>query len=230
MNRREAMAPAGFWKRAAARAVDAFLSVLLAALLTIVATLIAAAVAQPDLVFGNENWDSFYQLLVLLLVLASILVIRYEVAATTRRGRTVGKKSMGIRVVHCDDRHGSSSDSSDWEYPEPLYSLFRWAIPHGAAAFAALVAGVAAVPRIGGFGVLLGAGLGLAAWTVVYLSSLLDENGRGWHDKAAGTVVVEASGLPEKPPRQDPQPQQSDSPGPARPAPGDSQQSSAGSP
>ena len=223
MNHREAMARAGFWKRAAARATDAFLSVLLAALLAIIAACIAAVVTQPSML-SDENWDSYYMLLVPLLVPALILVIRYEVAGTTRRGRTFGKKNMGIRVVHCDDQHGPFSDSSDWEYPEPLYGLIRWAIPHGAGLFAALVTGVAAVPRIGGFGVLVGAAVGLAAWTVVYLSSLLDKNGRGWHDKAAGTIVVEASCLPQTPARQDPQPQQSDSPGPARPVPEDSQQ------
>ena len=63
-------------------------------------------------------------------------------------------------------------------------------------------------------GVVLGTGLGLALadtgrgvgllapiamWTLVYLSSFLD-NGlgrRGWHDKAAGTIVI-------KVPRPDP--------------------------
>ena len=39
----------------------------------------------------------------------------------------------------------------------------------------------------------ISAGAGLAAWLLVYASSLFDSDGRGWHDKAAGTVVVTAS-------------------------------------
>ena len=219
MSEREAIVHAGFWKRAAARAIDACLSVLFAVLLTVVAAFTAVFVAQPNL-FGEENWDSYYSLLALLMVPGLVLVARYEVAATARRGRTPGKKNLGIRVVHCGDPHGSFRD---WEYPEPLYSLIRWAIPHNAGVFAALVAGAVVVPRIGGFGVLVGAGVGLAAWTVVYLSALLDKDGRGWHDKAAGTVVVEAASLPPKRAPQDPQPRRPASPGPARPAPVDSQ-------
>ena len=33
-------------------------------------------------------------------------------------------------------------------------------------------------------------GLGLLCWAVVYASSLFDKNRRGWHDKAARTIVV----------------------------------------
>ena len=221
MSEHEATARASFSKRAAARAIDAFLTLCLAALLTIGATFAATLVAQPGII-TDENWGSFYGLFGLLMAAASILVIRYEVSATSRRGGTVGKRSMDIRVVRCGDQHGSLED---WEHPDPVRSLVRWAVPHGAGVFAALVAGVVAVPRIGGFGVLVGAGSGLAAWAIVYLSALLDSTGQGWHDKAAGTVVVEASCLPPKPtPAQDPQPRQPASPEPARPAPEDSQQ------
>ena len=31
---------------------------------------------------------------------------------------------------------------------------------------------------------------GLALWLLVHVSSFWDDNGRGWHDKAAGTVVI----------------------------------------
>ena len=48
-------------------------------------------------------------------------------------------------------------------------------------------------PTDGGY---VGAGAGVAAWAVVYASSLFDNNGRGWHDKAAGTIVEVGGELP----------------------------------
>ena len=39
-------------------------------------------------------------------------------------------------------------------------------------------------------------GAGVVTWAAVYASSLFDKNGRGWHDKAAGTIVVVGSELP----------------------------------
>ena len=127
-------------------------------------------------------------------------VARYEVAATARRGQTFGMRSMGIRVVLCDDQ---GAPTSDFECPDVRCSIERWAVPHGAGLFAGVVAGVVA-ERIWYHGALVGVGAGGAVWTVVYLSSLWDKHGRGWHDKAAGTVVVlDAQSATQQDPRQD---------------------------
>ena len=46
------------------------------------------------------------------------------------------------------------------------------------------------------YGLFAGVGALLAVAAVVYLSSPFDKNGRCWHDKAAGTVVVTAAEAP----------------------------------
>ncbi len=42
------------------------------------------------------------------------------------------------------------------------------------------------------YGGYVGVAAGVAAWVLVYASSLFDSHGRGWHDKAAGTIVIQA--------------------------------------
>ena len=161
-----------------------------------VAAVTALFMARPG-ILTDENHDEFIAAWVLLSVLASIPVVRYEVASTAKRGQTYGKRSTGILVVVFDDQ-GIPTD--DVEHPDPFHSLVRFMIPHGAGALAAVLAAVAAFPRVPGWGeffVISGAA-GLVPWTLVYASSFFDSNGRGWHDKAAGTIVVRAS--PPKPP------------------------------
>ena len=68
-----------------------------------------------------------------------------------------------------------------------------WAVPHGAGIFTGVAAGLVVAPTVGEYGVLVGAGGWLAVSAAVYMSSLLDTNSRGWHDKAAGTIVVSES-------------------------------------
>ena len=54
------------------------------------------------------------------------------------------------------------------------------------------MAGAASAPWIGAYGVLVGADMWMVVSAVIYLSALGDPHGRGWHDKAAGTIVIEA--------------------------------------
>ena len=70
-----------------------------------------------------------------------------------------------------------------------------WAVPHIVGVSVAVAAAMVSFPMIASFRTIffISAGAGLAAWLLVYASSLFDSDGRGWHDKAAGTVVVNAS-------------------------------------
>ena len=188
MNTPTAVEPAELWRRAAARAIDALVMAVIAALMTVAAGLTSLLITQPDF-FSEEGWDAHYRLLVILLIPASIPVVRYEMVSTARRGQTFAKKLLGIRVVRWDDQDTLTSEQIDLQ---AFRCLVRWVIPHVIGVSVAVGAGVASVPRIGGLGVLAGAGAGLWAMMLVYLSSVLGENGRGWHDKAAGTIVVMA--------------------------------------
>ena len=119
---------------------------------------------------------------------ALIPIAYYEVAATARRGQTFGKRSMGLEVVRWDKEAASPDRGSG--SPGAWRSTVRWAVPHGSGVVAAVVAGT--VPTNSGHGAIVGACAWLVVSSAMYLPSLLDANGRGWHDKAAGTVVVTA--------------------------------------
>ena len=75
----------------------------IAALMTVAAGLTSLLITQPDF-FSEEGWDAHYRLLVILLIPASIPVVRYEMVSTARRGQTFAKKLLGIRVVRWDDQ------------------------------------------------------------------------------------------------------------------------------
>ena len=199
MSQHRSYEPAALWRRAAARAIDALLSAVLASLVTVAAAVTAGVVTLltgQDIYFSDEAWSFVYTLMGLLVVAGLIPVVRYEVASTARRGQTFGKGLLGIQVVQCDDQ---GAPAADLPPPDLRQSIERWALPHGAGLSVGVVAGAVAVPRIGHYGVLVGAGAGVVAWALVYASSLFDSKGRGWHDKAAGTIVVVA-------PTRDPQP------------------------
>ena len=194
MNEHEARQLASPKRRAAARAVDALVTAVLASLLMVASgcTALLIGVSSED---GFDQAGDITGLFILFSLLALIPLARYEVAYTARRGQTFGKGLAGIQVVRCDDQ---GALTSDLECPGFRCSVERWVVPHGAGLFVGVVAGVVA-ERIWYFGELVGIGAGLAVWTVVYMSSLWDKHGRGWHDKAAGTIVVAAP---------DPHPQQ----------------------
>lgn len=91
-------------------------------------------------------------------------------------------------MVRWADRAATASDQ---QFPDLFCNLVRWAIPHAPGLIAAVIAGPIVVTSDGLEGVFAFAvGAGLAWWLLVYASSLFDSHGRGWHDKAAGTVVV----------------------------------------
>ena len=185
MNEHGTRQRAGLWRRAAARAIDALVMAVLALLIFTVASVVSWVIARPGF-WTDENVGEFWIVFLLVLVVGSIPVTRYEVAATARRGQTFGKRCTGIRVDPWNDEAASVNDGP---YLPGRACFVRWAIPHGACLFAVVGATMVMLPSPRPLDI-VGAGL----WTLlfVYLSSVLDENGRGWHDKAAGKIVVMA--------------------------------------
>ena len=179
---------AGAKRRAAARAIDAAVTAVLAFVAVMVAGFAAALVSLSMHGFSGGDDETLYGWLILFSLLALVPVARYEVAATARRGQTFGKRCMGLRVVVWDEK--IAAPAGDAESVDARRSIERWAVPHLPGVVVGVLAGVVSGPRFGGWAVLVGADAGLAVWMLVYASSLWDPNGRGWHDKAAGTVVV----------------------------------------
>ena len=109
-------------------------------------------------------------------------IMLYEVALTARSGRTFGKDALSIMVVRHDDG----------QLPTAEAAFVRWIVPAGASVAGAVVVAMIPVPEPQGLVDLVGpaAAGGFVAWLLVYASSMWDADRRGWHDKAAGTVVV----------------------------------------
>ena len=175
------------WRRAAARLLDTVAMAVIEAVMVFVTFMIAGFLVWQDM--SDERLEAFYMLWLLLLVPASIPVYRFEVVSTARSGQTWGKGLAEIRVVRWD---GEAAAVGDQDPLERWRFGARWAIPHGAGLSVAVVAGAVSFSTIGEVGVAVPAA-GLAAWLLVYSSALFDKNRRGWHDKAAGTVVVSAT-------------------------------------
>ena len=111
------------------------------------------------------------------------------------KGKTPGKKLLGIQVVA---RSGSRP-------PAAFKSIVRWAVPM--AAVAPLVDAIARdfpefaylpsmdeLPTLSGRVWWLWVAVGW--WLLVHASTLWDSQRRGWHDMAAGTIVVKAPPRP----------------------------------
>ena len=126
------------------------------------------------------------------------VLLLYEPFLVATRSRTWGMASMRVRVADC--RTGGA--------PSPARSAVRFAVASapGAALVVALVVdrltwyvywipGRYWIPRLHWEpAVFLWWALGAVVWwLVVRCSAFLDTERRGWHDKAAGTVVVAAA-------------------------------------
>ena len=183
----QAHQPAPLWRRAAARLVDTCVMAVIEAVMIFV-TFIVSALATGQDMLSDENLEAFYVLWLVLLVPASIPVYLYEVGATARSGQTFGKRLGEICVVPWD---GEAATVSDRDRLEHWRYAARWAIPHAAGVVAAVVAAIVVLPSqdAGDFWGTV-AGAAAVPWALVYASSLWDRNRRGWHDKAAGTIVV----------------------------------------
>ncbi len=101
---------------------------------------------------------------------ATVLVAAYEVVAVAVWGRTLGKLAVGTRVV----------SARDGGFPGWGSALVRWAVP--AAPTLVGLAWSSSVPDLLSF-----------PWAIaVYGGVLWDPHRQGLHDKAAGTLVVNA--------------------------------------
>ena len=112
--------------------------------------------------------------------LALIGWVLYEPVMVAWRGQTLGKVICRIRIIR----------TSDGETPNLGQAIVRWAIPAAAGVamtfVAAMVLADVQADTEQRFLVLF------AAWAPLYLTSFLDngDQRRGWHDKAARTIVV----------------------------------------
>ncbi len=139
--------------------------------------------------------------------LALIGWVLYEPVMVAWRGQTLGKAICRIRIIR----------ASDGETPNLGQAAVRWAIPAAAGVATTLVAAMVIA------GVKADAArlpVMFAAWAPLYLTSFLDDDDqrRGWHDKAAHTIVVSVADPVRDPVRHVPRPRP--------PAPDDAQQDS----
>jgi uncharacterized RDD family membrane protein YckC len=93
----------------------------------------------------------------------------YQIGLTATRGQTIGKMVVGTQVV----------DESGGRLPTWGQALVRWLVP--------------AVPNLVGILLLSSAFDAVSVvWSVVvYLPILNRPDRRGWHDRIAGTVVID---------------------------------------
>ena len=94
----------------------------------------------------------------------------YEVVLTHLRGQTVGKHALNIKVVRVTDGR-----PPDW-----TASIMRYLLP--------LLPALVPVPGV------------FLLSPIIYLVAIIDPLRRGWHDRAAGTIVVKLDRPPEAPP------------------------------
>ena len=111
-------------------------------------------------------------------VLALAVWVLYEPVLVAWRGKTLGKAICGVKVVTI----------TDGQPPNFGQSLGRWLI--GLCAGCALMLPLALVSALIPSGPVAIAAI-LAMWAPLYLTSFLDsDHRRGWHDKAADTIVI----------------------------------------
>jgi uncharacterized RDD family membrane protein YckC len=97
-------------------------------------------------------------------VFAAAVAAVYEVALIRLRGQTVGKRILGIKVARI----------TDGVVPDWTASVVRYLLP--------VLPLLVPIPGI------------FVLSLVIYLAAVVDPLRRGWHDRAAGTIVVKASG------------------------------------
>ncbi len=100
-------------------------------------------------------------------VVATLVAALYEVVLVRMRGQTVGKRVLGIKVVRVTD-----GNLPDW-----TASVVRYLLP--------VVPLLVPVPV-----------LNIALSLTVYLVAVTHPLRRGWHDRAAGTLVIKAEPTP----------------------------------
>ena len=170
---------AGLGARLAARAIDTIITGAASSASFVIALLGASRMLED---FFNATWGEFGVALLLILLLPVLPMIALEVRLTARRGQTIGKGLCGVRVVRYDDG----------QVPSAADSFLRWIVP-ALGGIVGVIATAAVVSETPSDAVLMLLAGGFVSWLLVFASSLLGVNGRGWHDKAAGTIVVRST-------------------------------------
>ena len=161
---------ASFGDRIISRTLDPVLWVLFAlAVLTI--TVIEGVAREFG---GGYDEDEAMKLAIGVSVGLFVTICMYEVFATQAWGRTLGKRLSHLRVIRFDNGL----------VPDPGQAVARGSVLCASGLIGSVAAAIVGVPLP-----MLG---GIALSLLMLMSSLLDKNGRGWHDKAAGTIVVVA--------------------------------------
>ncbi|MCC6226217.1 MAG: RDD family protein [Microthrixaceae bacterium] len=106
------------------------------------------------------------------LVLSTLVPVVYEWAAISIFGRTIGKAVMGLRVARVSDDGKPNAQQAAFRILVPAVPEFvLLAIPDSDSMIAFILS---------------------VAGQYVYLTSLFHPQGRGLHDRAAGTIVLRA--------------------------------------
>lgn len=153
---------AGPGARLGARTIDLLLAGVASAVGGIVGLLLGS-VATRDAT-GLEALSEFFLWGFAGIFFVFVVAAMVEVSMVRARGQTFGKMAVGIKVVR----------TADGQNPSWRDSAKRWAVPWLIPLLFLLVAFPVALVTL-----------------VVYFSMLGDERRQGWHDKYAGTLVVE---------------------------------------
>ena len=118
---------------------------------------------------NSDAYEAYVESLDEVFVALIAITAFYEIALTATRGQTLGKMATRIVVVRADEH----SEANRGRPPSWGKSFMRWVLP--------TVLGLPSiwVPFIG-----------YILWLLCYLSLTWDRDRQGWHDKAAGTLVV----------------------------------------
>ena len=124
---------------------------------------------------GPGTFETALRLYLTAVVAALLAVAVYEARSTSKDQPRWMDARAGVRVVRLRDGQ-----------PPGYIASFGRAILPVIAGIVGFILGIwipSAAP--------LGLVTGLALWALVYATSFWDDHGRGWHDKLAGTVVIE---------------------------------------
>ena len=120
-----------------------------------------------------------------LIVFGVVVALGYELLRLARKGTTAGKAAMGMELRSAREPGLSASRKR---------TLSRYLVSVGACVAAAgsafAVAGVLGIVWSPGRVVVLAVVPCVAAWASCLLTALMRADRRGWHDLAAGTVLV----------------------------------------
>lgn len=153
---------AGAGSRLGARIIDWIILLIVSIILIVAGVLALVGLDFEDTDETEAEIEGGLGVFVGIVLALFAIGLLYEVALIATRGQTLGKMATKIRVVRADNGF----------VPGWGKSLGRWLVP---AAFGILGSFIPFV--------------GLVA-LLVYASILWGRNRQGWHDKAAGTLVI----------------------------------------